>query len=426
MRIRAGLALLAAGFFSLAGTALPAGASAPAPQSATSVQAATPPSAVQAASQASAVQAASPPSAGQVAAPHAGVQAASPPSAAQVAAPRTGVQGPAADPSPGVKKFFTMRDERITESSGLAKGHKYELWWTVNDSGDRARVFGVDNTGKVRMVLGFKADVQDVEAVAVDGDGTIYIADIGDAKANRDQIEIYTIPEPAELADNTNVTYHRYDFTYPDGAHDAETLLVEPGTNQLFIVTKSTKGAGAIYAAPPSPSRQGTNELTKLAPAPAGTFTDGTFLPDGQRVVLRTYTGISTIAWGETPTLVASATVSASQGESVAVGPDDQTVLAGTEGADSPVYQVPVPAKKAGATPPAASATPNPATGSESGNEPAKSNNLRWILIGAAAFALLITIITFPPGRRERLDRMAENARLTGQSPPTPHRRTHT
>ena len=35
-------------------------------------------------------------------------------------------------------------------------------------------------------------------------------------------------------------------------------------------------------------------------------------------------------------------------------------------------------------------------------------------------------IITFPPGRRERLDRMAENARLTGQAPPTdnPRRRT--
>ncbi|MEV0291125.1 hypothetical protein AB0H36_43935 [Kribbella sp. NPDC050820] len=379
MRIRAGLALLAAGFFSLAGTALPAGASALAPAATTG-------------------------------------QAASPPSS---------VQAPAADPSPGVKKYFTMRDERITESSGLAKSQKYDLWWTVNDSGDRARVFGVDNTGKVRMVLGFKADVQDVEAVAVDGDGTIYIADIGDAKGNRDQIEIYTIPEPADLADNTNVTYHRYDFTYPDGAHDAETLLVEPGTNQLFIVTKSSKGAGSIYAAPPAPSRQGTNELTKLAPAPAGTFTDGTFLPDGQRVVLRTYTGIATIAWGEPPTLVASATVSASQGESVAVGPDGQTVLAGTEGADSPVYQVLIPAKKAAATPPAASATPKPGTGNDSSTESAKSNNLRWILIGAAAFALLITIITFPPGRRERLDRMAENARLTGQSPPTPHRRSH-
>ncbi len=375
IRFRAGLALVAAGFFSLAGAALPAGASAP---------------------------------------------------AAQVPA----VQAPAADPSPAPKKLFTIRDDRVDESSGLAKAYKYEgIYWTVNDSGDSARVFGVDTTGKVKMTLSFNAEVRDVEAVAVDRDGTIYVADIGDNKANRDVIEIYTIPEPDQLGD-ADVRYHRYDFVYPDGAHDAETLLVEPGTNQLYIVTKSAKGA-AIYAAPPAPSREGTNELIKIAPAPAGLFTDGTFLPDGQRVVLRTSTGVSTIAWGEAPTLLASASVPAAQCtsvalcESVAVGQAADTVLIGSEGENSAVYQVAVPAKKAAATPPAASATPKPANGNESSTEPSKSHNLRWILIGAAAFALIITIITFPPGRRERLDRMAENARLTGQSPRTPHRRTH-
>lgn len=374
MRLQAGLALAAAGFFSLAGTALPAGASAPAAHS------------VPAASQAA-------------------------------------VQVPMADPTPAVKKLFTIRDDRVDQSFGMAKAYKYEgIYWTVNDSGANPRVFGVDTTGKVRMALSFKAEVRDIEAIAVDRDGTIYIADIGDNKATRDMIEIYTIPEPDQLGDADNVPYHRYDFTYPDGAHDAETLLVEPETNQLFIVTKSTKG-GAIYAAPPSPSREGTNKLTKLAAAPPGNFTDGTFLPDGQRVVLRTHTGVSTIAWGETPTLAASANVSSAQGESIAVGQANDTVLVGSS--DAAVYQVPVPAKQAAATPPAASATPKPATGAESSTEPAKSHNLRWILIGAAAFALIITIITFPPGRRERLDRMAENARLTGQSPPTPHRRTH-
>ena len=396
MRLRAGLALVAAGFFSLAGAALPAGASGPVSQSADASSAAL-----------------------------------SPQAAAGSASSRAGVQVPVADPSPAAKKLFTIRDDRVTESSGLAKAQKYEgIYWTVNDSGDSARVFGVDTTGKVKMVISFKAEVRDVEAVAVDRDGTIYIADIGDNKSNRDTIEIYTIPEPDQLGDAENVSYHRYDFTYPDGAHDAETLLVEPGTNQLYIVTKSAKGGG-IYAAPPAPSRAGTNELTKLAPAPAGLFTDGTFLPDGQRVVLRTTTGVSTVAWGEAPTLVASAKVPAAQCtsvalcESVAVGQASNTVVIGSEGENSAVYQVPVPAKQAAATPPAASATPKPASGNESNTEPAKSHNLRWILIGAAAFAFIITIITFPPGRRERLDRMAENARLTGQSPRTPHRRTH-
>jgi hypothetical protein len=346
---------------------------------------------------------------------------------AGAALPTSASAATSADPTPTApKKLFSIKDDRIKESSGLAKSHKHDnLYWTANDSGDTARVFGIDTTGKVKVELGFNAQVHDVEAVGVDRNGTIYVADIGDNKLNRDMIEIYTITEPDSLRDSDNVKYHRLDFTYPDGPHDAETLLVEPGTNQLYIVTKTTKGTGAIYAAPPAPARQGTNELSKLAPAPSGVITDGTFLPDGQRVVLRTYLDVATVAWGDTPNAIARAAVPFGQGETVAVGPTDNTVLVGNEGSNSAVYLVRVPAKAAAATPPAASATPKPANGADANSDTGKNHNLRWILIGAALFALVITIVTFPPGRRERLDRMAENARLTGQSPPGPHRRSH-
>jgi hypothetical protein len=335
-------------------------------------------------------------------------------------------QVPRADPTPGPKKLFTIRDQRIDESSGLAKSQKYAgIWWTVNDSGDTARVFGINATGKVKAELSFKAPVQDVEAIAVDKDGTIYIADIGDNKANRDMIEVYTIPEPTELAEATNVKYHRYDFKYPDGAHDAETLLIAPESGQMFFVTKVAKGEGGYYAAPETASREGTNELTKVGDAPAG-VTDGTFMPDGQRVILRSYVDIARVAWGEVPNVVGRAATPLAQGESVAVGPDGSgdTVLVGSEGKGSAVYQMAVPAVKGAATP---SATPTPKAAASDSGQTKTSHNLRWIIIGAAVFAFIVMIITFPPGRRERLDRMAENARLTGQAPPDqqhPRRRT--
>jgi hypothetical protein len=345
---------------------------------------------------------------------------------AGAAVPTTASAGTDAGPSaPAPKRLFTIDDERIDESSGLVKSMKHQgIYWTVNDTEATGRVYAVDMTGKVQAVVRFGAKVKDVEALGIDRDGTLYIADIGDNKENRDQVEIYTIPEPDELEDESNVKYHRYDFTYPDGAHDAETLLIEPGTSQLYIVTKVLKGAGDIYAAPPNPSREGTNDLTKLAPAPTGVITDGTFLPDGQKAVLRTYTDVTTVAWGEAPNAIARGTAPLGQGETIALGPTDNTVLVGSEGKNSAVYQVQVPAKAAASTPPAASATPKPATTADSNASSGKSHNLRWIVIGAALFALLITIITFPPGRRERRDRQAENARLTGQSSSTTsHRR---
>ncbi|WP_432941934.1 hypothetical protein ACQPXM_34625 [Kribbella sp. CA-253562] len=326
----------------------------------------------------------------------------------------------AADPPPAPKKRFTIRDDRVDDSSGLARSQKYEgIWWTVNDSGENAVVHGIDSTGKVRVELGLKAPAKDVEAIAVDRDGTIYIADIGDNKKNRDMIEVYTIPEPSALEDESALRPHRYDFEYPDGAHDAETLLIDPGTGRLFFVTKVASGKSGIYAAPEQASREGTNELTKIADGPAG-VTDGVFLPDGSQVVLRSLTDLATMEWGDEPNVIARTATPTAQGDAVALSDSGNSLLISSK--TSAVYDVAVPSRKPAATPPSPKATPAPAAASDSG-ETKKNHNLRWIIVGAALFAILITFLTFPPGRRERLDRMAENARLTGQPPPDPHGR---
>jgi hypothetical protein len=339
---------------------------------------------------------------------------------AVIPAPSAGAAGMtgAADPStPPAKTLFTIHDARIKESSGLIKSQKYEgIWWTSNDSGGTARIFGVNQNGDVKAVLTFKAPVKDVEALAIDQDGTIYIADIGDNKSSRQMISVYTVPEPANLGDQS-VKFHRYDFVYPDGAHDAETLLIQPDTHRMYVVTKVAQGKGAFYAAPAQASRQGTNDLTRLADAPPG-ITDGTFLPDGKSLVLRSYVDIALLTWGPTPSVQGRAAVPLAQGESVAIGPSATSLVVGSEGANSVVYQVPIPVRKAT---PKASATPTAAATDATGGS--KNNSLRWILIGAALFALFVTIVTFPRGRRERRDRMMENARLTGQLPPDQRRR---
>jgi hypothetical protein len=263
--------------------------------------------------------------------------------------------------------------------------------------------------------------VKDVEAIAVDKSGTIYIADIGDNKKNRDMIEVFTIPEPSNLDDKENVKFHRYDFQYPDGAHDAETLLIDPESRRLFFVTKVASGKAGIYAAPEQASIEGTNDLTKIADAPAG-VTDGTFLPDGSQAVLRSLNDIATVEWSDEPNVIARAATPTAQGESIALSDSGNAILIGSK--TSAVYEIAVPSRKPAANPTTPKATPStPATDAADSGTTKKSHNLRWILIGAALFAIVITFFTFPPGRRERLDRMAENARLTGQPPPDPHGR---
>lgn len=320
------------------------------------------------------------------------------------AVPAVPAQASSADDEP--KKLFTIDDERITESSGLARSRKHKgVWWTVNDSSDSARVFGVDRTGKVVAELTFGADVRDVEALAVGSDGKIYVADIGDNLEDQKKVRVFAISEPEDLEDN-KMKYRAYDFEYPDGPHNAEAILVHPGTNRIYLVTKESRGG--IYAGPEEASREGVNELTRVGDAPA-TVTDGTFTPDGKRVLLRNYTTMFVMTWPR-PAKAASVTLPVvRQGESLAMGQTNGTVVVGSEGEDSPVYEVTIPTKKDGSTP-----TPTPVPAGSSGGD-GKSHTTRWLLIGAAAFAAIIALMTFPAGRRERLDAMLEQDRMRGQ-----------
>src|SRR4029453_7008487 len=79
---------------------------------------------------------------------------------------------------------FPIKDARITESSGLAVDSAGNMYWTVNDSGDRGVAYGIGLDGTVQGTLNFRAQPDDVEAVAVYED-RLYIADIGDNNRDR-------------------------------------------------------------------------------------------------------------------------------------------------------------------------------------------------------------------------------------------------
>jgi hypothetical protein len=252
---------------------------------------------------------------------------------------------------------FRINDSRITESSGLARDSEAGAYWTVNDSGDEGIAYRLSAKGDVTGTLEFRAAPVDVEAVAMH-ERRLYVADIGDNGADRDRITIYYFND-AEAADRS-VAYRSWEFRYPDGAHDAETLLVND-EGRLFIVTKGAPGA--VYAAPVSPKRTAVNVLDRVGEAPAA-VTDGTFLPGGNRIALLTFFGRIEVLDASSYEKVAEVAVPAQdQPESLTVSLTGKSLLVGSEGKESVVYAVPVPTEGSSATP---TATP-----SEGGDEPA-------------------------------------------------------
>ena len=224
-------------------------------------------------------------------------------------------------------------------------------FWTHNDSGESV-LFSIDERGAVTGRVGIGgATVTDWEAVATGrcaAGSCIYVADIGDNEGTRDHITLYRLTEP-EAALPATITAEAFHATYPDGTHDAETLLVTPEAG-VYIVTKGSTGPIALYRFPrPLPVGGAVARLERVGqPMTTGKvdkdeqITDGAVSSDGRRVVLRTH---DTLLFFQTQQLLAGnwtvaqtsdlADVGEAQGEGVAFGGDNAVYVIGEGGDES-------------------------------------------------------------------------------------------
>jgi hypothetical protein len=243
-----------------------------------------------------------------------------------------------------------VRIPELPEASGVAVSRRSPgRLWAHNDSGDAVLV-ALDTrgsvTGRVR-VSGVKVD--DWEAVAVGacpGGSCIYIADIGDNGVDRKRVTIYRVPEPS--TEDSVAVQDTFHATYPDGAHDAETLLVAPDGG-LFIVTKGETDAVGLYRFPRELRRGETHQLERVGkPRTLGKasenerITDGAVSPDGTWVVLRTRQGFALHRaadlfagnWTDAGRVDLKA-VGEAQGEGIAIAADGTVYLTGEGGGKS-------------------------------------------------------------------------------------------
>ena len=235
----------------------------------------------------------------------------------------------------------------LPEASGLAASRVTAgRLWSHGDSG-APEIVAVDKGKVAGRVSVPDAILVDWEAMAAGSCGSgscLFIADIGDNAAERKEITIYRIPEPAMPSGSVKVDAILR-ASYPDGEHDAETLLVGPD-GRLFIVTKGETDAIGVYRFPVELRTDAPMKLERVGKAlsegqanPGDRITDGAISPDGQRVVLRTKSALifyraSEFLNGdfkETSRMDLSA-LKEPQGEAVAFGSGDTVYIAGEGG----------------------------------------------------------------------------------------------
>ena len=230
----------------------------------------------------------------------------------------------------------------LPEASGLAMTRG--VLWLHNDSG-APDLFAVDAKGQQvgRMVLN-GARVEDWEALAAGPCGKgrcLFVGDIGDNDGARKQVTIYRVAEPSQPGGSANA--EALHATYPDGAHDAEALLVAPdGT--MFIVTKGETGPIALYKFPRETRTGSTVRLERVGELKSRAsaeerVTDGAFSTDGRWVVLRTRRALSFYSADEFMLghfremhRVDVSGLNEPQGEAVTFGPGNTVYVAGEGG----------------------------------------------------------------------------------------------
>jgi len=204
-----------------------------------------------------------------------------------------------------------LKNSKIEEASGLASSEVNRgMLWTHNDSGNPAEVYLVDENLKINLTCKLEGirnrDWEDI-AVGPGPDSTksyVYVGDIGDNFGRYNYKMIYRFEEPAFDPNVSSLNITDFDtivFELPDERKDSETLLVNPVTHEIFIVTKRDDPV-TVYKIGSTDIESDTVQASKIGNIDLTFIVGGSFSHDGKELILKNIDNVYywQIAAGET------------------------------------------------------------------------------------------------------------------------------
>ena len=260
------------------------------------------------------------------------------------------------------KQIGTITSKSLEEVSGLvASRNKADVFWVNNDSGDKARLYAIQSSGKLLATVEVEGATSiDWEELSIgpgkDGKPALYIFDAGDNDKVRDDYVVYRVPEPTNISDQkiNKDLVESFPFSYPDGHHDCEGTFVDPASGQVFLITKTYKEDCGVYAFPlplcagekimlEKVSGKHIKSIERLR-----TVTGAAISPDGLRVAIRTYFGAFelerekgkplTTIFDHEPTIIKAPLLK--QAEAIAYSLDGKSILMTSEKIPAPIFQL--------------------------------------------------------------------------------------
>lgn len=191
-----------------------------------------------------------------------------------------------------------LKRKQLREISGIAASlQNKNILYLHEDSGHPNYIYltntSGEDLGKLIINDSYSYDWEDIAVGPGPEPGLnyVYVADIGDNNAWHCRKHIYRFPEP----DLTNATFpvrkkikHAQVLTlqYPDKPHNAEAILIDPLTRDLYIATKDDNKCSIYVASFPQSTRQKI-VLEPVITLPFHLVTGGDISANGLEIMLR-------------------------------------------------------------------------------------------------------------------------------------------
>lgn len=197
-----------------------------------------------------------------------------------------------------------LDNPEINEASGIAASAVNQgMFWTHNDSGDKARIFLIDRQASNKAVVWLDGiENRDWEEISVgpgpeEGRSYVYVGEIGDNMSRYEQKHLYRLAEPSMpnrsgVLDTTIYEFDTITFTLEGGPRDTEALIVDPLTRDIYIFSKNEKKGIRVFRLPYPQSITRSTEAEYVMSIPIVKVCAADISPDGSEILIKNYTHV--------------------------------------------------------------------------------------------------------------------------------------
>ena len=153
-----------------------------------------------------------------------------------------------------LKPFAKFDYAEIDESSALVKSRVWkDVFWTLNDSGDEARIFPINRNGKVLRAVWQKEEAGikipdavniDWEDISADNNGNLIIGAFGNNNSSRRDLAIYILKDPKPQFTSITRIFQKIPFyfpeqkSFPDSSLNFDCEAVFSANDKIYLLTK--------------------------------------------------------------------------------------------------------------------------------------------------------------------------------------------